>query len=66
MKLIQSRRRGPPDGAILLEDGKKVCENVVCTAGKTVKVSEPVWGFNAAQAVWGMGVGVQKGVLKCA
>lgn len=39
MKIIQSRRRGLPDGAILLEDGKKVCESVVCTSGAMVKVS---------------------------
>lgn len=38
MKIIQSRRRGLPEGAILLENGKKVCEGVVCTPGVLVKV----------------------------
>lgn len=44
LKLIHGRhrRRALPDGTILLEDCKKVCENVQCTAGAVVKVSERV------------------------
>lgn len=41
IKLFQNhhRRRALPEGSILLEDGKKVCENVQCSAGAMVKVS---------------------------
>ena len=43
MKLVNVRRHGreqpPREGAILLEDGRTMCKNVTCTAGKLVKVS---------------------------
>lgn len=40
MKKLSSRRRAaPPSGAVLLEDGKKFCESVMCTRGALVKVS---------------------------
>ncbi len=32
------RGRRMPRGAILLEDGKKICDDVVCTRGALVKV----------------------------
>ena len=42
-KIIQSRRRAPPEGAVLLEDAKKVCEGVLCSPGILVKVSSRFW-----------------------
>jgi hypothetical protein len=52
MKMIHGRRRGVPEGAILLEDGKKVCEGVICTPGTMVKVSEQNTRYPESRESW--------------